>query len=67
MVSQRERRIMGPAHHKAPVPVRDPGQDDEEERESKVRRMLSRALRARTQLTNTRATAEQRGCDRREK
>ena len=37
-------------------------QDDEEERESKIRRELSRIRRCVMQFTNMRATAKQKNC-----
>ncbi len=39
-------------------------QDNEEKRESNIRRMLFRGRGHVTQLTNMRETAKQRGCDR---
>ena len=58
--------------HRTEVPTGAPapacGQDDEEERVSKIRRVLSRtAFGCVRQLTNMRATAKQRGCRRRRK
>ena len=56
--------------HRTRIPTGAPapacGQDDEEERVSKIRRVLSRtASGCVRQLTNMRATAKQRGCRRR--
>ena len=56
---------MGGSHHKRQIlPPRSARQDDEGKRESNIRRMLFRAHGRVTQLTNMRATAKQRGCDR---
>ena len=58
--------------HRTEIPTGAPapacGQDDEEERVSKIRRMLSRTASGYVrQFTNMRATAKQRGCRRRRK
>ena len=58
--------------HRTEIPTGAPapacGQDDEEERVSKIRRVLSRAASGCVrQFTNMRATAKQRGCRRRRK
>ena len=59
-----ERRVWAAAHHTAPAPGPDSGRDDEERGVSKISADAPPYPRVRTQLTNMRATAKQRGCDR---
>lgn len=55
---------MGSAHHTAPAPEPVSGQDDEERGVSRFSADAPPYPRVRTQLTNMRATAKQKGCDR---